>query len=255
MNFDYYISCDQLYLERHSLSETDFIFLGIGFTKSKKKINKHISQVIKELDEESALKLLEVEASRYPNSSLYDDLHKLNPEFTLENEKELIFFGGSFNPWHEGHKACLDLLGNKKCIILPDRNPFKEIHAASPVKTYLEIIPHLNLDHHYLNPEFILKTNKNPTFNWIERTHTRSPQTKLGLLMGMDSLESIETWHKADDLLKLLNEIYVASRLEDESRRDVIKKKLKKYPELNLHFLGHHPHETVSSTELRKQHK
>lgn len=254
MNFEYNIINDQLYLAP-SQSIGDFTFLGLSFKKSQRKELKHISQVLKELNEDLALQLLEVEASRYPNSSLYDELHQLNADFTIHPEEELIFFGGSFNPWHSGHSACLNLLGNKKCLVLPDRNPFKEIHATPPLETYQEIISHLDLNHHYLNPEFILKNEKNPTYNWIERTHQRSPQTKLGLLMGMDSLESIESWHRADELLKLLDSIYVVSRMENEEIREDLKNRLKKFENLKLYYLGHHPFESLSSTKIRSQNK
>lgn len=252
MNFEYNLVNDQLYLSPTKLAG-DFSFLGFGFRKTQNNHLKHISQILGDLNEDLALKLLEVEASRYPNSTLYDELHKLNPEFTIHPGKELIFFGGSFNPWHSGHSACLNLLGSKKCLVLPDRNPFKEIHPTPPLETYLEIMSHLNLDYHYLNPEFILKNEKNPTYYWIERTHQRSPQTKLGLLMGMDSLESIESWHRADDLLKILDTIYVVSRMENEEIRKDLKNRLKKYKNLKLCYLGHHPFESLSSTEIRKQ--
>lgn len=253
MKFEYSIINDQLYLNP-SEQEEDFSFLGIGLCQSSSKNKKHISQILHEIsDTEKALKLLELEASRYPNSSLYDVLTDINEDFTLHPTGELIFFGGSFNPWHAGHKACLDLLGDKKCIILPDRNPFKEIHNRPPLESYLELISHINLDHHYVNPEFILKNEKNPTYNWMKRTHERSPHTKLGLLMGMDSLETIERWHRADELLQLLSKIYVVSRLENELLREDLKERLARYTHLQLHYLGHHPFESLSSTQLREE--
>ena len=37
----------------------------------------------------------------------------------------VVFFGGSFNPWHDGRQACLDLCPNKNIVIVPDTNPWK----------------------------------------------------------------------------------------------------------------------------------
>lgn len=252
MNFDYQINNNHLYLAPGTKSPL-FTFNGVGFTPSTSEEKKHISEILTELDNSTASKLLTIEASRYPNSVRYEELKKLASDFVFWPEEELIFFGGSFNPWHQGHKACLDLLGERSCIILPDRNPFKDIVHLSPLEIYQEIVQELNLEHHYLNPEFILQVNKNPTYTWIKRTQKRFPHLHLSLLMGMDSLESIETWHEADALLRTLHSIYVASRLEDETKQMEIKKSLQKFSQLQLHFLGRHPFESISSTEIRNK--
>lgn len=251
MNFEYALINDQLYLSRTNLNE-DFSFLGFGFTHSPRKL-KPLREILSELDDEIALGLLLVEASRYPNSSRFEELKKIKPDFIFSPKEELVFFGGSFNPWHEGHKACLDLLAPKKSIILPDRNPFKDVTTHSPLEVYLKISSQLDPSIHYLNPEFILQTEKNPTYYWIKTTRERFPHIKMGLLMGMDSFESILSWHKASDLLSLIDSLYVASRLEDESLKSEMKSKLSSYPNLSVHYLGHHDFESVSSTALRRK--
>ena len=54
----------------------------------------------------------------------------------LEKREELIFFGGSFNPWHAGHSNCLRLMDpHKTIIVVPDHNPFKELVKNN--KTFL----------------------------------------------------------------------------------------------------------------------
>ncbi|HLT23333.1 MAG TPA: hypothetical protein VKZ84_07815 [Bacteriovoracaceae bacterium] len=252
MKFSYQLIDEQLYL-KPTVEEGLFSFNEISFTPSISKDQKPISAIISELDPLTATKLLEVEASRYPNSSRFEELKNIKADFVFHPHEELIFFGGSFNPWHHGHKACLDLLGNRDCIILPDRNPFKEIIHLSPVEIYQEIALKINYNHHYLNPEFILQANKNPTYTWIKRTQERFPNVKLSLLMGMDSLESIETWHQAEELLSTLNSIYVASRLEDQSKQKELQNRLSRFRGLQIKFLGHHPFESLSSTELRNK--
>lgn len=250
MNFEYQIINDQLYLAPIKACP-DFEFAGLGFTRGNSQAQKSLCEVIKDLDPPIALNLLQVEAGRFPNSKAYDQLKEREPSFVISPQEELIFFGGSFNPWHRGHKACLELMGTRKIIVLPDRNPFKDLIELSPVDIYCELFEHLELDRHYLNPEFILKEDKNPTYAWIKSTHQRFPQVKLSLLMGMDSLDSIDRWFEADKLLKTINVIYAASRKEDIGKRVEIHHRLTPYSNLRLVFLGHHPFEDESSTRLR----
>ena len=44
----------------------------------------------------------------------------------LSNYEGLVFFPGSFHPWHDGHRACLDESGRDIIIVCPDQNPWKE---------------------------------------------------------------------------------------------------------------------------------
>lgn len=255
MNFEYQLLDNQLYLAPIT-DEVDFHFLGLGFRQGNLFNKQPIKEIIKTLDNNFGLKLLEVEASRYPNSSSFAELRKLDPRFVFQITDEFIFFGGSFNPWHRGHSACLELMGTKPIIVLPDRNPFKEIIKVSPVEIYLNLSEKLNLHYHYLNPEFILKEEKNPTYTWIKRTRETFPEATLSLLMGMDSLDSIHTWYESDKLLKTINVIYVASRNEDIAKRVELHHRLNsQYPALRLVFLGHHQFEDESSTKIRAQNK
>lgn len=253
LNFLYSIQNNHLLLEKYEEREVDFSFLGFGFKKNKNQQGQNVAFWIKKLNDQQVLNLLLVEASRYPNSERYSELQKTAPYFVYQAEEEFIFFGGSFHPWHDGHKACLDLLKNRPCIILPDRNPFKEHREVDLVATYLELNSHIDHTIHHINPEFILKTQKNPTNTWIQLTRQRFPQAQISLLMGMDSLMSIEKWFEAEKLLSTLNRLYVASRMESMEEQNQQKEKLKRFKNLEIHFLGHHPHEALSSTKLREQ--
>src|SRR5690606_21219193 len=95
---------------------------------------------------------------------------------------------------------------------------------------------------------------KNPTVNWIEKLHREFPDKRLSLLLGHDSFESITTWIRANDLLPKLHKLFVVSRLEDDRKREQVAKKVQALaPNLEIEFLGHHDHEGLSSTELRRK--
>ncbi len=179
----------------------------------------------------------------------------LRVEFPLASE--VVFFGGSFDPWHEGHASCMNLLPHAlKLIVVPDRNPLKPLKEIKNVVTHFsalsqEISQSTNRAHH-IHPGFLFLTEKNPTVSWVLRALHRRPDLRLSLLMGFDSFKSLPQWVKVQDLLKLVHCLYVASRLESDDERLKAERALKEiYPETNVVYLGHHPHEDKSSTKLR----
>ncbi len=209
-----------------------------------------------DLEPQYAQSLLRLVGARYPLTSQHDDLLKLCPELVFKtDEDEWVFFGGTFNPWHGGHQACLKLLDDSKvCLMLPDRNPFKEVREVEPVSTILELSARIRFKQkQFLVPTFLLETKKNPTVIWVEGLKKKFPQQKLSLLIGFDSLSNILKWTRAQDLLPHLHQVYVVSRLETEDTRTKIVAGIKAVaPNLIIEFLGRHEFEHMSSTELRK---
>lgn len=201
--------------------------------------------------------LLRLVSARFPLSKDQGKLLNECPELIFENQDdEWVFFGGSFNPWHSGHQACLDLIPKEKtCFILPDRNPQKEILKENPVPKILEISSKAKLkDKQFIVPTFLLEERKNPTVEWIEKLSLEHPDKKLSLLMGFDGLSQIQGWIRASDLLKKLNSIYYVARLESEEDRNRVIENLRHFnPKLELVFLGRHEHEHMSSTNIRNK--
>ena len=65
----------------------------------------------------------------------------INKNLSSYIEDEIIFFGGSFNPWHKGHTECIKLLPQGiPIVILPDNNPFKQNHQNKERMTSLSTI-------------------------------------------------------------------------------------------------------------------
>lgn len=169
---------------------------------------------------------------------------------------ELVFFGGSFNPWHQGHEACVALLpADKALVVVPDHNPYKELTAKNP-ESLADIRAALSkLDRGGFVFEGFLKANKkNPTHDWIGQLRSAFPEKKLSLLMGFDSFIGIDKWIEAEKLLNDLSRLYVASRLDNSAAKQAQIKRLEQInPCLETLFLGGHPHESLSSSALRKK--
>jgi nicotinate-nucleotide adenylyltransferase len=213
--------------------------------------------ILPELAPTTARSLLDLVGARYPFSPYHEKLKEICPELIFKKESdEWVFFGGSFNPWHKGHQACLNLLPEDKlCFILPDRNPFKELKMLEPVSTIIELVKNIKFGkNHFIAPTFLLDFQKNPTITWIEKLRQDFPDKKLSLLMGFDGLKGIMEWIRVGELLTKLNTLYVASRLEDDDERISVITPLKQLsPNLQIEFLGRHDFENLSSTNLRNQ--
>ena len=164
--------------------------------------------------------------------------------------KEVTFFGGSFNPWHQGHQACLDAFPkDSKLIIVPDYNPEKDIpnHANN---YYEELLKKTNKPSTEVYGGFLKEQKKNPTYFWVKELK----DIKVNLLMGADSFLSLKKWVEGEKLLKLLNKIYVVPRLIEENKLREEERILKAInPQIEIVFLNHHQFEHISSTEIRKR--
>ncbi len=214
------------------------------------------TSLLPDLEARDAEALLDLASARYPLSHDYDELKRLCPELVVGSKAtEWVFYGGSFNPWHEGHQACLSLLNQDlTCFVLPDRNPHKELTLSEAVPTIIELSYKAKFGpNQFLVPTFLMLESANPTVDWIERLFRLYPDKRLSLLIGFDSFRNLMTWSRAATLIELISCIYVVPRLEKDSEREKVSENLLKLnSKLEIVFLEHHPFERVSSSELRK---
>lgn len=180
------------------------------------------------------------------------DLPKIfvKDSYTLE---EGTFYGGSFNPWHEGHDECLKRSLSQNIIIVPDRNPWKENQEQKCFfKSLKEILLRFENTPYSVFPGFYGKESSNPTVSWIGKTLIK----KRGLLMGDDNFCQIFKWQNSQDLLAMLSKIEVLNRnhtLEEVTK--IESEILKNHSTISIDLLGDHPHMDLSSTRLRNSNK
>ena len=217
------------------------------------------TSLLPDMEPEFAEALVDLVGARYPVSSKYNELKNECSKIIYSNKSdEWVIFGGTFNPWHNGHQACLNLIPEDKiCLITPDRNPHKELRELNPVSTILEISVKAKLKkQQFLVPTFLLEGNKNPTVVWVEKMQENFPGQKISLLVGFDSFARLKTWTRAADLLPKLHAVYVVSRLETDTERA---KALDEVHALNSNldvvFLGKHEFEHLSSTDIRNKNR
>jgi nicotinate-nucleotide adenylyltransferase len=173
------------------------------------------------------------------------------PKLFLKHEisHSVTFFGGSFNPFHQGHRACLDLCPEENILIVPDRNPFKPINDNKTLFDEFQKLASDLLDTRYsLYPGFLLKTETNPTSSWLPKVSL----AEKNFLMGDDSFMSLLSWKNPEVLIKALTKLYIVPR--KFSREDYLlqERKIKIFnPHLEFHYLADHPYKNLSSSDLR----
>lgn len=193
------------------------------------------------------------------------DQEELGFPFKPVSKDMVIFYPGSFSPWHKGHRECLKLLSNtisseedklhSSIVVVPDYNPWKNVRDTDLKEEVLsvwnsleELQKDFNLNFHlYLGFLFVKK--KNPTWDWMRKLK----QKRKWILMGEDSFLALDQWFEAEKLLKILEGIFVVPREAPPAKVSEQLEKVKGLAgDLKVVFLDHHKYEKFSSTYLRE---
>lgn len=175
----------------------------------------------------------------------------------------LILFGGSFDPIHLGHlqiaNVALAEVPAEKLLFIPCKFP---VHKAP---THANTIDRLNMlklaiggyEHFEISDIEISNDRPSYTVDTLAKIQTLYPQHQLFFLIGTDSLQQFETWHRYETILQRCNLIAV-ERPQHSIDSTLLShfNCFKKYQEMSVNktgqilFLqGNIP--DISSTELR----
>lgn len=193
------------------------------------------------------------------------DLDVSHVNLAMPESEKVIFFAGSFSPWHKGHRACIENLPKsaetiQSLVVLPDFNPWKEVREEGlwpEVQDIWLALQELTRERGdlcislYLG--FLAEKATNPTVDWLPQAIGK----KKWLLMGEDTFLNLHKWKKASNVLAALEGIYVCPRAaEEESVLSQKKMLLETYNKnLMIDFLEPHPYQNYSSTWARKHKK
>lgn len=170
-----------------------------------------------------------------------------------ELKSKALFYGGSFNPWHEGHSVCLNQApGQLERIVVPDSNPFKpEFHKSCFWKHFRTIKSHIPEQVHVF-PGFCGMEISNPTVAWVGHTGFDD----VSLLMGDDCFLQLESWYQYRTLLNELEGLFIVPRGAKGASFEAARARLlKQAPHLAIQRLDAHDYQHMSSTDLRQKAK
>lgn len=165
--------------------------------------------------------------------------------------KAPLFFGGSFNPLHDGHRAAVtQAAAADRLIVVPDHNPFKdEADHACAWQRYLALREAFASTALATFPGYCGLELPNPTSSWLPFV----PGTR-GFLIGEDSLVSLPRWIDAARLVRALDQLLVLPRRERPADLEASRAWLATTaPQCKLEILADHPYRDLSSSDLRAQ--
>ena len=116
-------------------------------------------------------------------------------------------FGGTFNPIHSGHLRSVNLLNevvgfDKVHWILSARPPHKGDISTSIEHRFSMLQLALQSDSDFVADGCeISRTEKSYTYTTIQHFRKRYPVQSLCLIIGGDSLQSLHTWYRFEDIV------------------------------------------------------
>ncbi len=125
-------------------------------------------------------------------------------------------FGGSFDPIHLGHlilaEQCREQAKLDQVLFVPNaQNPLKPDGASAMDRQRCEMIEFAIAGHEsfYLSKVEIERGGVSYTVDTLQEIADNQPDDELFFLMGGDSLDSFDKWHKPEQILKLASPLIV----------------------------------------------
>lgn len=177
----------------------------------------------------------------------------------MKKRIDVLIFGGSFDPIHEGHlhmlKAAISECVPEHVVVIPN--------YVSPLKsqTLFSTTQRLNMTQKVISDTFntisievsdieVNSETKSYTVNTLESLSQQYPNKTLGFLCGSDSALSFHKWVKPDRILDLATCIVILR--ETDSRKDVETYFKTRFHLDNVMILNS-PLHPASSTQIRSE--
>lgn len=185
-------------------------------------------------------------------------IYNLRPSTHSVNSVRIGFFGGTFDPPHNGHlmiaHKAVEELGLEEVNFAPSRlPPHKLNNNLSPIADRVEMT-RLAIEG---EPRFLLSyidvDRDGPTYSVDAVRQLRDgwhESTEIYFLMGSDSLSNILTWHQPNELIKLCK-LAVFARPGFVAPLEELERKLPKLRE-RLAFVSMPPSE-ISASEIQRR--
>lgn len=199
-----------------------------------------------------ALSIVWSKMPKFKDSGLSNDqvslprfIYKLNPQ------KEVTLYGGSFNPWHEGHSACAKLCGNPNLIIVPDYNPWKSKTKCDDIcrwESFSQLAKSMKSSTYSFYPGYWGIQTPNPTIDWLKDVEYEI----VNIVIGDDNFINFHKWKEYPKIIKLVNKVFIIPR--NEKPEDIKRQMdfLSKNTDVSkFQITETHDYMNLSSTQIR----
>ncbi|WP_425538291.1 nicotinate-nucleotide adenylyltransferase [Microaceticoccus formicicus] len=172
-------------------------------------------------------------------------------------------FGGTFDPIHNGHLIMASFIHDEmkldKILFLPSENPpHKTNKKITDEKIRAEMVDTAIKNDSRFDLSLIEHGGSEPdyTYNTMSKLCAANPQNEYYFIIGGDSLRSIESWYRFEELMQLIQFIVIDRISRDEKPLVDLVEKFKTWSK-GIHYLNM-PLIELSSTLIRtrvKEHK
>jgi nicotinate-nucleotide adenylyltransferase len=125
--------------------------------------------------------------------------------------QQIGIFGGTFDPIHHGHlilaRAAIEAFQLDSIIFVPAAlNPHKDDPGTAPGFLRLEMIrAAIEGEKHFrVSDQELRRDPPSYTIDTVEQIAAQNPQAALYLIIGADNARKLPTWHRYDELAKLV---------------------------------------------------
>lgn len=128
-------------------------------------------------------------------------------------------FGGTFNPIHNGHiyiaQAFMQQIHLDNLIFIPAGEPYHKQNTEVSALQRLEMVELAIAEYSDFSVSDcdIIRDGNTYTFDTVKFFENKFPHSQLWWLLGSDSLETLHTWYRWQDLVQNIH-IAIAMRVE-----------------------------------------
>lgn len=171
-------------------------------------------------------------------------------------KKRIAVFGGTFDPVHLGHmavaKCCAKQANLDRIIFVPNGNPPHKdsgeyadgFHRYNMLRLATEFQPHYEVSDYELDGE------RHYTYETMEHFKKLYPECEVMFIVGADSLDYIDKWHRGEELIR--DNTFIAVNRNFRSGYN-FEKNIKKIRSAGGSIIvADMPFQDISSTQIRQ---
>lgn len=168
--------------------------------------------------------------------------------------------GGSFNPIHKGHlkmaESAHDQFDLDDIVVMPNKTTYykenmefvSDEHRMNMIRSAIQDIPYLSV-----SDMEIVRGGVTRTIDTIREFKALYPDSELYFIIGGDSLEWVDRWVSADELLaSVIFLTAVRGKTDIKRSKDIISRIKSEHPKSQIELLNMDDY-PISSSEIREK--